>query len=330
MSEKPRLLVLYGQRDRSNMAVSTYWYMKRNQDELPFETHIAQDVPGGTNLKRWCDRFLDEYPTHIIGGLGCDYGSFSTPENWDFIEKNEIKTVFQIGDLTQFIESPPAVVMNAVSPWDALWVVSTGCQEVEANSRIHEHVKMHDMLSDTKVIYHPWSFDPDMWFDANMPRDTDVFFSMTIDGNWFSRDRARMYNGLNPLRKKCKVWSGLIEKNNWIGIHGKPYREGLWRSKICMVDTAMRNNMTAKYLEAGASGCLLMGDAPWGMEDVFNDDTMCILDYNNMEFDLEKQIDYYLKNPGEVLNKTNAMKKNMDQFTHKVSVPELERKLLEV
>jgi hypothetical protein len=246
------------------------------------------------------------------------------------MDDNGIKKIFQVGDLTQTLEMGPAVAAHAMSAWDVIWNVSTGCPRVDANKRIEDFISTWTHLRKTKLIYHPWSFDPKIYFDDNRNKDTDIFFSMTLDSNWFSSNRAKMFNAINPLRQKYKVMSGVgDQQGQWHGIYGWPYEEGLRRSKICMADTASRNNMTAKYLEAAASGCLIMGDAPWGMDEVFNDDTMAILDYNNLEKDLTKQVEFYLSNPDERTKKAKKLQQIVNSsFTNEASVPILEDKIL--
>ena len=325
MTDKPIMLVITGIRKRSPISIEMYKHMQR--PEGIFETYLCQD-PGGLNIERYIHEFLPRAPDYILGGMGCDLGTFQQFQNWDYIRDNKIKTIFQVGDHTQFIDSDQYIRMNAVSRFDKLWIVSDEIKNIPAHAQLEEHVKTWAHYKHTNLFYHPWSFDPNVHFDSNMIRDFDVFFSMTVDQNWFSEKRGLMYNSMIPLQKIHKIIMGSVDnKGHWQGLFGEGYNNLLSRSKIAMVDTSMRHYMTAKYLEAGTRGCLLMGDAPWGMEEVFNDETMAIIDYNNIEKDVPKQIEFYLSSPAEREKKTNKLKEQLTKYTHEVQIPVLERKL---
>ena len=311
------------------MSIDMYEHMLR--PDAPFEAYLLHDQPGGTHLAKYCKEFLPSAPDYILGGMGCDLNTFADYQNRDYIVANKIKTIFQIGDHSQFIDAPAYRQMNSVCAWDLLWNVSVG-QNIPVNQRLDRFVKTWRHFKDTQIMHHTWAYDPTRHTDpGEKEKEFDVFFSMTVDGMWFNAMRGKMYNSLIPLQKECVIRMGQLDQNmKWHGMYGDQYAETLKKSKICLVDTSLRHYMTAKYLEAAASGCLLMGDAPWGMEDTFNDETMVILDYNNLEQDLTDKIRYYLAHPGERIEKVKHMSEKMNQFQIPNSVPVLEQKILDI
>lgn len=102
-------------------------------------------------------------------------------------------------------------------------------------------------------------FDPEK-------KDIDICFVSTITPGYdYHKRRLRILNNLLSLKKirpdlKSYISAPPFYPEN--AVYGEDYKKILARSKIFIVEGSDRFCLTQKYLEAGISGCVLIGDRP--------------------------------------------------------------------
>lgn len=332
MTEKPSLLILTRLRLKSPIAKEMYLHFKR--PDGAFDTTIWMDnpsIPLDTVIKNQMDGRI---PNIILAGYGCDYGTIANFRNSEFVKEHGIKLCFQVGDTTNFLEQDACIAMHSIAKYDMLWQTDQGCMDMPVTQELHSFAKNFLNTKDTRLFHVPWGITPESYPDLNKHRDIEVLHAMTADGFWYNRYRGAMFDILHNLGKAGivkEIMTGYRNPQNgaYSGIYGQAYKEAMQRSKIMLVDTSQRHWMTAKYLEGALSGALLMGDAPWGMDDIFNDDTMAILDYDNLEQDMTKQIKFYLSHDKDRIERTKKLKKLvLENFSNDVIIPKVEAELL--
>jgi len=329
---RPRLLILTKPRVKSPVAMDMYDHFLR--PDGAFEAYKWLDH-AMYPLETVIDQYMGGKPPDIIlAGFGCDYGTFANFQNAQYLKNNNIKLCFHVGDATNFLEEPTCVSMHAVVKYDYLWQPCAECPDMPINQQLTRFKERFLNTKDTRLFFVPWGYDPDKYFDAGYRREISVMFAQTADAFAYNCYRARMHDQLAKMANSgilpdCHLQPRNPQDGKYYGMWGYAYIDTLQRSKIMMVDTSQRHWMTAKYLEAAACGCLLMGDVPWGMEDVFNDDTMAVLDYDNLEQDMDRQIRYYLSHDKDRIEKVTRLKKILEErFTNDKIVPQVEAELL--
>jgi hypothetical protein len=102
-------------------------------------------------------------------------------------------------------------------------------------------------------------FDPDK-------KDIDVCFVCTITPGYdYHRRRLNILNNLLSLKKTRPELNFYISAPPFYpenAVYGEEYKNILSRSKVFIVEGSDRSCLTQKYLEAGMSGCVLIGDRP--------------------------------------------------------------------
>ena len=93
-----------------------------------------------------------------------------------------------------------------------------------------------------------------------------------------------------PLLTEKKEWDGYTLKNR-TGEY-KILRHGLVnRSKVGLCDSSRRQYMTNKYLEFGSAGCGIIGELPFGYDELLKD-CMFPIDMERIPEELPKMIEY--------------------------------------
>lgn len=110
------------------------------------------------------------------------------------------------------------------------------------------------------------------------------------------------------------TWKKLQAEGKWKIFVGNKYGEEqlrqLRRTKVIAIDTLAKGGqsfMTQRFVEAGLSGCLLIGEKPEDHDNLLHDGkTMIIVD--NFKDELEEQFLYYMDNPEERVKITTSYK----------------------
>ncbi len=127
----------------------------------------------------------------------------------------------------------------------------------------------------SKLYCIEWGIEP---VENIKVKDIDVAFICSIEDNWKYHEYRKIIKEILESLEGFKMFT----ENVW----GDEYRDILMRSKIFIVEGSMRKSMTQKYLEAGISGCFLIGERPiipTIAYENFNDSTMTeVTDLNEL------------------------------------------------
>jgi glycosyltransferase involved in cell wall biosynthesis len=287
----------------------------------PFRIKMLLDVPEGWNLGAFVhDEMNDEIPDYVLAGPGA---KGTLMNNGMFLKENDVKICNMIVDVED--------AMNYV--WDQQharcsfdYVYFPMQENLDCVLKFKDFAKYLWTYKNVKYIYTPWGVDAEKYKDERLRRDLDVMCCLTAgdprsDRGYFHRFRYRMIKHVKSMRNIVSRTDKLIFDQ---------YRMLMKHSKIFLVDTAVEGGMTAKYVEAGLSGCLLMGEKPVGMDDIFIDEkTFIEINYDNLENDLEQNIRYFIEDDEWRADMVENMKEKMlEHFTLEVVVQQFEEAVL--
>jgi len=156
-------------------------------------------------------------------------------------------------------------------------------------------MKQHPrMFGNTRVHYIPPGVNTDIFRNKGMYRDIDVAMVCTIHER-FGFHQHRRFMRPEIQRLPCKTFVG--------GAWGDDYISILNRTKIFLVDGAMRRHLVEKYLEGAMCGTLLMGEIPTTATGIFVDGVSIINipNYGTRECLplMREKINYYLSHEDE-------------------------------
>jgi len=181
------------------------------------------------------------------------------------------------------------------------------------------------MFRNTKIHYIPPGINPDIFFDRDAERDIEVSMVCTANPVFkFHQQRVLVKDFLRKFPFRTFVSPA------W----GDQYVDILQRSKIVIVDGAMRGHLVEKYLEAAACGAMLMGEIPTTAKGLFIDGlTICnIPNYGAPGFQavLDKKLRYFINHVDERLRMAAECEyRILEAYPQKLMVAKFERIILD-
>jgi glycosyltransferase involved in cell wall biosynthesis len=270
-----------------------------------FNVQLATDTPVGISAEDVCKKRNCAPPSVVWDGFG-SYSGMVRSYSW--LKENNSKLVRTVGDVEvhtgEYGIGHPE--FNSKVYVDALFW--PGVEDTPAVNRCKAYTEDLITQEDAKYICIPFGVDTRK-FRPNKDKDIDVIaVYMMESGSPWQQYRMAMAQVLVAMMKDpMKKYKDLkFHIGNEFYEH---YPEFANRSKMALVDTSQRDYMTAKYLEYGASGALLIGDQPKGYEDWFNSSTMSVVDQERMAHELPAKILEYHEHEDERIKKTEKMRK---------------------
>ena len=331
--DKPVGIIWYHDRLRSPSRTDFYKYLKANNDTNKIHWEIVTDTGEGEDIEKVMKvRGLDRVDL-CIDGLGAYLGSYVSRE---YIMKHEIPVARTMPDVEvhkgEF--GPAHHKFNSEVPVSFL-ILFWNKECTGPTERLRKYTE--DLPAQEDAVFEHIMYGVDTTkYKGLEKKDIDVMAVYLAEAqNPWQKNRMRM----NKVSDKYMNWwnnnvnaaheishlppEGLNSEQKWIldkfkgqqmysaFIDIEFYKYASWanRSKICLADTSSRDYMVMKYLEFGASGAMVMGEKPMGNDDLFNAQTMCVIDMERIEVDLPQQIEYYIKNEtGAVEREKKALK----------------------
>jgi hypothetical protein len=308
--KKPVVLIYYAPRIRSPTSTELYDYLESNCKDIVVK--CVRDTPVGVPIQRIAETYFNGVPPDIVfDGFGAAMGSVVS---WEYIKENKIGLVRTVGDVeSQYPEhiSPGNANMaefNAVCEPDILFVPGPGKNSY--TNKIKNVKRTLITLANAEIVNMPMPVSSELFDPKETVKDIAFSFVCTVSNPaqfGYHLNRERIYQTLKRHPELNKVLGAIYER--------EPYVDTLKRTKIFVAETSMRGALVYKYIEAALAGCLLIAEKPQGVDDLFvNGETFVQLDMKDIETDLPKKIDYYLKHDKERVEIANKMMKKMREY----------------
>ena len=312
--DKPLAIIYTHPRLRSPSSFDQCKYLMQHGKE--FNWQIISDQATGTRLDKTVERWGLDTPALVWDQFGAYCGAFKSKE---YIEKNNITYIRTVGDTEVHMGEMGHGhhEINTEMDVDALFFpVSPKCKP--PIERLKDFTDYLPTQKDKPLICIPFGVDTRKHIPAK-EKDIDIIgLYLAESGNPFQQNRIRMSKSMgtyinnnnqnvqayiqtkkvpdDQLPEHDKMMKRIYaDRRTLIGINDTVfhwrYVDFCNRSKVAMADTSKRDYMTNKYLEFGASGCLVIGEKPYGYDDLWNKDTMVEIDMLYIERDVPNALE---------------------------------------
>jgi len=301
---KPSILFIHAHTPDTPLFTQFYDYVSRPESSL--DARIYSNDVNMPIQRMVAAKFGGIPPRFILRGLPLGNAIRISA---DYISKNGIKIILELGDTHNFVWDNPQSPYLELSVGDvevdyliARWRKTEGYTEEEEPLR--RFMDKKKQLRRAELIYVPWGINPEIYEGAPLKRDIDV----SLLGRYYHK-RNLSREALSRLRERgFKVVLSKFPVPSMDETYGDKYINLLRRSKIFLVLGGHRQHqvfLTQKYLEGAASGAMLLGDIPYTGKDVFEDGVSIVEAKDEQDRVYEKytlvdrQIQYYLEHDEE-------------------------------
>lgn len=230
------ILIIDIRHKRDTFQWNIYKKLRQNNN---FNIYICQEIDGDI------ENVMFEININKIDliFIGIYHGAF-IENSMEYIKKNNIPCIIDSADNEELIinENIPHFIKSGII--DAVITKYLPSPEFTDffNDLSYDISKLHCI---------EWGVAP---IENIRNKDIDVAFICSIENDWAYHTNRKLIKEILETLECFKIFT----ENVW----GEEYKEILSRSKIFIVEGSMRKSMTQKYLEAGISGCLLIGERP--------------------------------------------------------------------
>lgn len=300
---RPSILFIHADALDTPLFTQFYEYVSRLYSPLDarvYNKDVNMPIPEMVNAK-----FGGVPPRFILSGFPL---GIAIRRSADYIKKNNIKIILELGDTHNFVWDNPKSPYLELRVGDvevdyliARWRKTEGYDEEEEPLR--RFMEKKKQLRRAEIIHVPWGINPELYKGAPLKRDIDI----SLLGRYYSkRNEAR--EALFSLREKG--YKGVLSKFPIPSLetYGDIYINLLRRSKIFLVLGGHREHqvfLSQKFLEGAACGAMLLGDIPYTGRDVF-EDGVSIVEVTDEQgtplkgYDtVDRQAQYYLEHDEE-------------------------------
>lgn len=234
---------------------------------------------------------LPRIPDIIYLGYFITYANLNRLGYWQFINTHRnIKVISETLDSRLFIRGN-----KIASKLEGMPISLFIKRDTVKDDEVTKAKSIYRNFRASKVLYLPWTIDPEIYYDMGIKRDVDFAYICTIMKN---SKRENIRTRLLKMKNLKKIISAPFLKRKGYGerkYFGKDYIEALNRTKILIVVGGRPGVLKQKYLEAALCGAMIISDNAVNNDhfgDTFvNGESYIVCDVDKMP----QRIRYYLK-----------------------------------
>ncbi|MFA5217045.1 glycosyltransferase [Sulfuricurvum sp.] len=252
-----------------NNEFKDFIFYKDSHTDLPLEDIVAMRLNGNPP---------DILFTGFIPGYFVNH-------NAKYIQNNNIRLIICSADNWLFGQQDNVRGCSEVTVDAIITRTSDGLDVVK------EYKEQHWNMKDAKIIHVPWGIDETKYESSNLKFIDVSFISSISPGHFMHEDKQKAFQIVKKLTD-CFVHTE--------NVFGETYIDILKQTKIFIVaGSAYKGTLTQKYLEGAASGCLLIGEIPFGSKNIFANGKS-IVEVTPDSYDkIPELVNYYLSHEPE-------------------------------
>jgi hypothetical protein len=319
--DRPNIVAFYSPRKRSPSWTTMMKWWKNNSEQ--FNVHLKAD----TDTCK-CHRDTDTLNNAdiVVLGLGSK-GAVRT----SFVSDKSRKLVSVCSDVESYCGQNVDETSDALLDlepdllWCTWWMKNDyNGKDTPPTEKLKYLIEDYDSHANVTIRGYPLGVDFEHFRPNIDGKKLDLVYMMTTMDNWYWHGMRKKY--VIHYKTHNDEYHGL--RCHYDNEYGNRYRDMLARARYAIVDTSRRHYMTAKYVEAIASGCILIGDKPTGMKDFFDNKVIRPV-YDENVFDIMPDILNEIRNYDMVLF-NNSRERFKKYFSIEPAVKEFEKAIMEM